>query len=71
MSNTLLVPIHLDALCLAEEMASAKALADYKRLPYIYQGDTHEKGTANLGEKILRGLFNTELTLPPGIHLHC
>ncbi|MDF5728708.1 MAG: hypothetical protein PUP92_11950 [Rhizonema sp. PD38] len=72
MSNTLLVPIHLDALCLHEATPSVEALADYRRLPYIYDGKTHMKGTANLSEKILNPLFEagTTLTLKAGIHLH-
>jgi len=72
MTNILLVPIHIDALCLDTETASVEAIADYRRLPYIYDGKTHMKGTANLSEQILAPLFETgtTLTLKAGIHLH-
>ncbi|MFN6501275.1 MAG: hypothetical protein RMX65_030370 [Nostoc sp. DedQUE01] len=70
MSNLLLVPIHLDALCLEQETGVVRALADYRRLPYIYDGETNGDGTANLSEKVLAPLFNKELTLKAGIHLH-
>ena len=72
MTNILLVPIHIDALCLDKDTPSVEAIADYRRLPYIYDGDTYMKGTANLSEKILAPLFETgtTLTLKAGIHLH-
>jgi hypothetical protein len=62
MANILLVPIHIDALCLDKETSSVEAIADYRRLPYIYDGKTHMKGTANLSEKILAPLFETGTT---------
>ncbi|MFB2918632.1 hypothetical protein [Aerosakkonema funiforme] len=70
MSQALLVPIHLDALCLAENQPALRAMADYSKLPYIYQGDTHGTGQENLSEQILAPLFNHEFTLKAGIHLH-
>ncbi|MEH2005261.1 hypothetical protein [Nostoc sp.] len=72
MNNILLVPIHVDALCLDKDTSSVEAIADYRRLPYIYDGKTHMTGTANLSEKILTPLFEagTTLTLKAGIHLH-
>ncbi|MBD2186372.1 hypothetical protein H6S82_15920 [Planktothrix sp. FACHB-1355] len=69
MSQTLLVPIHVDALCLAQEQQALRAMADYSKLPYIYQG-THGTGQENLSEQILAPLFNQEFTLKAGIHLH-
>ncbi|MEQ9481299.1 hypothetical protein [Coleofasciculus sp. F4-SAH-05] len=78
MSNTLLIPIHLDALCLEEQTQVAKPLADYRSLPFLYQYQNQEgnwrtwaDGTANLSEKVLTPLFESGLTTAKaGIHLH-
>ena len=70
MSNTLLVPIHIDALCLAQPQEAVRAMADYSLLPYKFQGDTHATGDLNLAKQILSPLFNHEFTLKAGIHLH-
>ncbi len=70
MSNTLLVPIHIDALCLQRPQQVVRAMADYGQLPYIFQGDTHATSNRNLSEQILAPLFNHEFTLEAGIHLH-
>ncbi|NEQ65853.1 MAG: hypothetical protein F6K21_10205 [Symploca sp. SIO2D2] len=70
MSNTLLVPINLDALCLANDEQVLDPMADYSLLPYKYQGETHASGNENLSEQILAPLFNHQLTLEAGIHLH-
>ena len=70
MSNALLVPIHLDALCLDTERQAVSTMADYTKLPYIYMDDTYGLGQLNLSEQILAPLFNQEFALEPGIHLH-
>ncbi len=70
MSNTLLVPINLDALCLANDQEVLDTMADYSLLPYKYQGETHGSGQKNLSEQALAPLFNHQLTLEAGIHLH-
>ena len=70
MNNTLLVPINLDALCLANDELVLDTMADYSLLPYKYQGETHGSGNKNLSEQILAPLFNHQLTLDAGIHLH-
>lgn len=70
MSKTLLVPIHVDALCLDDQQQAVRAMADYKLLPYIYNNDTYGTGQLNLTETILAPLFNQEFTLKAGIHLH-
>ena len=70
MSTSLLVPINLDALCLQEPMEVLDTMADYSLLPYKYQGETHGSGQANLSEQALAPLFNHQLTLEAGIHLH-
>lgn len=70
MSNTLLIPINLDALCLESSQEVLDTMADYSKLPYKYQGETHGSGQANLSEQILAPLFNHQLSLEAGIHLH-
>ncbi|NES43893.1 hypothetical protein [Moorena sp. SIO2C4] len=70
MSNSLLVPINLDALCLANDELVLDTMADYSLLPYKYQDETHGSGQDNLSEQILAPLFNQQLTLEAGIHLH-
>ena len=70
MNKTLLVPIHLDALCLGEGQQVVSTMADYSLLPYKYQGETHGTGQDNLSEQILAPLFNKQFTLQAGIHLH-
>ena len=64
MSHTLLVPIHLDALCLSEEKQAVSAMADYTKLPYIFDDNTHlgNQKKINLGEEVQTELF--ELGLP-------
>ena len=70
MTNLLLVPIHLDALYLPNDMSVAEATADFSRLPY-FQGRDHNPDTVNLSESILTQAFqNKNLYLKPGIHLH-
>ncbi|NEO80609.1 hypothetical protein [Moorena sp. SIO4G3] len=70
MTKTLLVPIHVDALCLDSEEPALKTMADYSKLPYKYQNDTHGSGQDNLSEQILAPLFNQNFELKAGIHLH-
>lgn len=70
MSKTLLIPIHVDALCLSEAQQAPRAMADYRLLPYIYKNETYGSGQDNLSETALAPLFNTEFTLKAGIHLH-
>ncbi len=70
MTKTLLVPIHLDALCLEEQQQALRAMADYRLLPYICSGVTHGAAQLNLSEQILAPLFNQEFDLKAGIHLH-
>mgnify|MGYP001791641609 CR=1 FL=1 len=56
MSNiTLLVPIHVDALCLSQEYAVAEAIADFTKLPY-FDGEAFQPNdcTPNLSDSITR-----------------
>ncbi|MCF2149764.1 hypothetical protein IQ276_025715 [Desmonostoc muscorum LEGE 12446] len=71
MSNILLVPIHVNALCLADPGEAVSAFADFKRLPFIYDGEPHQTGTPNISKQILTPLFDAgKTTLKAGIHLH-
>lgn len=75
MSKALLVPIHVDALCLEAQQQAVTAMADYRSLPFIYidnngQKETYGSGQNFLSETALRPLFNQEFTLKAGIHLH-
>ncbi|MGB3511271.1 MAG: hypothetical protein WBA93_18950 [Microcoleaceae cyanobacterium] len=70
MSKTLLIPIHVDALCLNKQQQVLRAMADYTLLPYIYKNYTYGSGQKNLSETALAPLFNQEFTLKAGIHLH-
>ncbi|GAX34522.1 hypothetical protein [Nodularia sp. NIES-3585] len=71
MSNILLVPIHVNALCLNGTNEAVSAFADFRRLPFIYDGETHQTGTPNISKQILTPLFDAGTTsLKAGIHLH-
>lgn len=70
MSSTLLVPIHVDALCLAQSQNVVEAIADYTKLPYIFNGYPHFGNQINLGKEVLTPLFEHQHTLESGIHLH-
>ncbi|WP_437746870.1 hypothetical protein WMF39_18730 [Sorangium sp. So ce1504] len=64
------VPLRLQAMCLDAEQDVVRAMADYRKLPFIAGGQTYNGGTPNLSEKILSPPFTKGLPLPPGIHLH-
>ncbi|NEO56310.1 MAG: hypothetical protein F6K54_26435 [Okeania sp. SIO3B5] len=70
MTKTLLVPIHVDALCLDSDRPALTTMADYRLLPYKYQDDTHGSGQDNLSEQLLAPLFNQNFILKAGIHIH-
>lgn len=77
MPTVLLVPMHIDALYVAENTNVRKALADYSKLPYEYQDSNRHWNasggvpSANLSETILSPPMDTDtLPLGPGIHLH-
>jgi hypothetical protein len=75
MSKTLLIPIHVDALCLQAQQQAVTAMADYRSLPYIYLDNegkkkTYGSGQNYLSETALRPLFNDNFILKTGIHLH-
>ncbi|ATB44688.1 hypothetical protein [Corallococcus macrosporus] len=78
MPNALLVPLHLDALCLTSDTNVREALADYERQPFVYKDDSGEAhffplsdSRPNLSTSILSPpLSGSLLRLPAGIHLH-
>jgi len=63
------VPLRLQAMCLATEQSVVRAMADYRRLPFVADGVAHDDNP-NLSEPILTPPFAQDLPLPAGIHLH-
>lgn len=72
MSNsTLMVPIHLDGLFLAEDTLAVEAFADFSRLPFTDGTKDYNPDTPNLSESVLSQPFqNRNLNLKQGMHLH-
>lgn len=71
MTNTLLVPIHLDALYLRADTSVMEEMTDYSKLPYRDRGSVINRDYAYLSETVLSPPFeNLNLTLKAGIHLH-
>ena len=74
MSNSLLVPIHLDALSLLQTTAVAEEMTDYTLLPYYYNFNNWWERNANepfLSSTVLSPPFeHLNLNLEAGIHLH-
>ncbi|HYR07926.1 MAG TPA: hypothetical protein VEQ60_09165, partial [Longimicrobium sp.] len=71
MPDTLLVPIHLDALQLTEPRTVASSPADFTRLPWSSGTRDLNPDTPYLAEAIASQPFqNQYLRLPAGVHLH-
>lgn len=71
MSDIILVPIHVDALCLKNGQSVTEATANFDRLPYFNGNRDVYSSTINLSESIVSQPFqNQNLYLKPGIHLH-
>src|SRR5690242_12772869 len=71
MSSILMVPIHLDALLLAQDQMLAGATADFARLPYCDTTSDVNASVANISEDIVSQPFDDQtLYLKAGIHLH-
>lgn len=76
MSNFLLVPIHLDALCLLKEISVLEEMTDYTKLPYWYQNEDQDWRQQNPDQAFTSGTVlsppfeNLNLNLGAGIHLH-
>jgi len=68
--NILLVPVHLDALYLAEEKVVASQNLDFSQLPYFNGRYDVNPETAYLGESILAPPFSQDFILRKGVHLH-
>ena len=70
-AQVLIVPIHLDALCLKNDRSVVETMADFTRLPYLNGGCDNNPDVANLSEEILSQPFqDRSLQLRAGIHLH-
>ncbi len=71
MTNSLLVPIYLDALYLPTETQVLEEMTDYSELPYYKGAELVKRDRAYLSETVLSRPFKqTNLTLKAGIHLH-
>jgi hypothetical protein len=71
MINTLMVPVHLDALCLENDELMVEAMANFARLPYSDGERDLNPDTANISEDIVVSPFqDLNLYLKAGIHLH-
>lgn len=71
MKNVLLVPIHLDALCLTTDLSVVEAKGDFSRLPYWDGTREINHDVANISEELLSRPFEDRgLQLKAGVHLH-
>jgi hypothetical protein len=71
MGAILLVPIHLDALCLKTDLSVADAKAEFTRLPFWDGAREVNPDVANISEALLSRPFHDRgLQLRAGIHLH-
>lgn len=71
MNHVLLVPIHLDALCLTTDLSVVEAKVDFSRLPYWDGTREINHDVANISEELLaRPLEDRGLQLTAGVHLH-
>lgn len=71
MADILLVPIHLDALCLGNDLSVVDAKVDFSRIPYWDGEKEVNHDVANLSEELLARPFEDRgLQLKTGIHLH-
>ncbi|MFT6373208.1 MAG: hypothetical protein ACJAZT_001967, partial [Gammaproteobacteria bacterium] len=69
--NSLLVPIHLDAMFLERPTTVLEPMVDFSKLPYRDDEKNHNAGTAYLSEEIVSHPFRDKnLRLEKGVHLH-
>jgi hypothetical protein len=67
----LMVPVHLDALCISTEISVIEPMADFTRLPYVDGIRDVNPNVANISEEIVSQPFQDRgFQLQPGIHLH-
>jgi len=70
-SNSLMVPIHLDGLYLTHNRSVVGPMADFSRLPYRNTEREFNPDVANISEEIVAHPFvDRTLQLKSGIHLH-
>ncbi|MGI8331308.1 hypothetical protein ACRYCC_15185 [Actinomadura scrupuli] len=73
MSGVLVVPVHLDALCLTNDLEVVEPTADFSRLPYRdpVTGRDRNPDLPYVSEIVLPAPFqDRDFRLKPGIHLH-
>ncbi|MFN0085731.1 MAG: hypothetical protein ACKVX9_10110 [Blastocatellia bacterium] len=71
MPSILLVPVHLDALCLKADLSVVDAKCDFTRLPYWNGAREVNPDVANISEELLsQPLQDRGLQLRAGVHLH-
>ena len=71
MRSILMVPIHLDALCLETGLSAVNVKCDFSRLPYSNGEREFSSDIANISEELLaQPLQDRGLQLWPGVHLH-
>jgi len=71
MGDYLLVPIHLDALCLETDLSVVEGKCDFTRLPYWDGKRDVNPDIANISEELLSHPFQDRgLQLRAGVHLH-
>ena len=70
-THTLLVPIHLDALVLAEPKLFVGPSARFDRLPHVWRGADVNPDVPNLGKSVVAPAFQDQsFLLGTGVHLH-
>ncbi|SFD86759.1 hypothetical protein SAMN05518672_103595 [Chitinophaga sp. CF118] len=68
---TIIIPINLDGLILANHTVVKDGIADYSLLPFTDKSNDHNPDTPYLSEFILNHPFQDKnLMLAPGVHLH-
>jgi hypothetical protein len=71
MGSILLVPIHLDALCLKTDLSVLEPKCDFTRLPFWDGSRDVNPDIANISEELLSHPFQDRgLQLRAGVHLH-
>ncbi len=71
LSSILLIPIHLDALCLETDLSVVEPKCDFTRLPYWDGSREVNPDIANISEELRSRPFQDRgLQLRAGVHLH-
>ena len=71
MNNIILVPLHLDALCLKEGMQVVEPMVNFERLPWSDGRRDYNSDVPYVSDEIQSSPFqNKNLFLQAGVHLH-